>query len=213
MIQNIFHIVMHLSDYLPTYFQEYGTIIYLVLFAIIFCETGLVITPFLPGDSLIFAASAVAVGANANIFILFVVFFAAAILGNTSNYYIGLAIGKKIYNKPTHRFIKKESLDSAMDFFNRRGGAAIILTRFMPIIRTFTPFVAGISEMKARSFTYYNLIGGFLWVAVFAAAGYFFGEQPFVKDNISTIMIAIVVISLLPAIITWVVKKIKKQKV
>ena len=207
---------MHLDQYIPMYFNEYHGLMYLFMFICVFCETGLVITPFLPGDSLIFAAAAVqAIGGgtyHSSLWILFIVFYAAAVLGNTSNYSLGRLIGNKIYHKEKHRFIKKKSLDAAMNFFNRRGGVTIIVTRFMPIIRTFTPFVAGISEMRMALFTGFNLIGGLLWVGVFLTAGHFFGKIPFVATHITVIMLAIVVISICPAVIMKLTQMIKARK-
>jgi len=194
-------VFLHLDVYLPHYFIQYGAVVYLLLFIIIFCETGLVVTPFLPGDSLIFAAGAVAAMGESNVVVLFIVLFCAAVFGNIVNYTIGLLIGQKLYEKKTHRFIKKENIDSAMAFFEKHGGVTIIITRFMPIVRTFTPFVAGIAKMPRHTFFLYNLAGGFLWVAFFLAAGTIFGQQPFVKSHISMIMVAIVVISLLPAVV------------
>ena len=219
-ISVVWDFVMHLDVHLLQLFTDYGGITYLILFAIIFCETGLVVTPFLPGDSLIFAAGALASIAAAstadghagNIFILFFVLFAAAVLGNTTNYILGRVIGQKIYNKEKHRFIKKESLDSTMAFFEKHGPVTIIVTRFMPIIRTFTPFVSGIAKMKAATFTVFNMLGGFLWVVLFLAAGHFFGQIKFVSQHISMIMVGIVVISLLPAIIGKIVSMMKKRK-
>jgi len=210
-IQWVIDVFLHLDVYLPQYFNQYGVVVYLLLFIIIFCETGLVVTPFLPGDSLIFAAGAVAAMGESNVIALFFVLAAAAVLGNICNYMLGWLIGRKLYEKPKHRFIKKENIESAMAFFEKHGPVTIIITRFMPIIRTFTPFVAGIAHMPRRVFLLYNLVGGFLWVILFLAAGTFFGQQPFVKAHISMIMVGIVVISLLPAVIQRVVAMVKKR--
>ncbi|MDP4120692.1 MAG: VTT domain-containing protein [Bacillota bacterium] len=206
--------ILHMDRYLPGYFHQYGAIIYLLLFFVIFCETGLVVTPFLPGDSLIFAAAMVAATTKgeSNIFVLFIVLLAAAFLGNMANFFIGGAIGQKIYNKEKHRFIKKENIDSAMDFFNRHGKVTIIITRFMPIIRTFTPFVAGIAKMKTAVFALYNFLGGLLWVAFFLVAGYFLGTNEFVAKHLSLIMMLIVIASLTPPFIAYINKKIKNKK-
>ena len=204
-------VFLHLDVHLTQYFTQYGAIVYLLLFLIIFCETGLVVTPFLPGDSLIFAAGAVAALGESNVIALFLVLFCAAVIGNIVNYTIGRLIGQKLYEKEKHRFIKKENIDSAMAFFNKHGGATIIITRFMPIVRTFTPFVAGIAKMPRHTFFLYNLAGGFLWVTLFLTVGYIFGQQPFVKSHISMIMIGIIVISLLPAVITRLVAMYKSK--
>ena len=205
-------VFLHLDVYLPQYFNQYGAVVYLLLFLIIFCETGLVITPFLPGDSLIFAAGAVAALGESNIIVLFIVMFGAAVLGDFVNYTIGRQIGQKLYEKEKHRFIKKENIDNAMAFFVKHGGKTIVLARFIPIIRTFAPFVAGIAKMPRHSFLMYNVSGGFLWVGFFLAAGYIFGQQPFVKSNISMIMIGIVVVSVLPAVITRLAAMYKAKK-
>ena len=205
-------VFLHLDVYLPQYFVQYGVVVYALLFLIIFCETGLVVAPILPGDSLIFAAGAVAAMGRSNVLVLFFVLAAAAFLGNEVNYAIGRLIGRKLYEKPKHRFIKKENIDSAMAFFEKHGPVTIIITRFMPIIRTFAPFVAGIARMPKHVFTLYNLAGGFLWVLVFLAAGTFFGQQPFVKAHISMIMVGIVVISLLPAVIGRAAAWVRKRK-
>jgi len=183
------------------YFNQYGAVVYLLLFLVIFCETGLVVAPILPGDSLIFAAGAMAALGESNVIVLFFILFAAAVLGDFVNYTIGRLIGQKLYEKEKHRFIKKENIDSAMAFFEKHGGKTILLARFIPIIRTFAPFVAGIAIMPRHTFLMYNVSGGFLWVGFFLAAGTVFGQQTFVKEHISMIMIAIVVISLLPAVI------------
>jgi len=212
LLQWFINVFLHLDVFLPYYFNQYGAIVYLLLFIIIFCETGLVVAPFLPGDSLIFAAGAVAALGESNIILLFLVLLCAAVFGNIVNYAIGRLIGQKLYEKEKHRFIKKENIDSAMAFFEKRGGITIIITRFMPIIRTFTPFVAGIAKMPRHTFILYNFSGGFLWVTFFLAAGYIFGQQPFVKSHISMIMIGIIVISLLPAIITRLVAMYKARK-
>ncbi len=203
--------VQNMDSYLTHYFQEYGIIVYIILFLVIFCETGLVIAPFLPGDSLIFAAGAVAALGNSNVFVLFIVMFVAGILGNTTNYTIGRLIGQKIYEKNL-RCVKKEYIDSAMNFFEQHGGIAIVITRFMPIMRTFTPFVAGIAKMRPSAFSMYNILGAFLWVASFLSLGYFFGQQPFVKQNLSMVMVAIVVISICPAIVVKLIDIYKKSK-
>ncbi len=193
--------LQNMDTYLAQYFQEYGFIVYMALFLVIFCETGLVVTPFLPGDSLIFAAGTVAALGDSNIFALFAVMFAAAVLGNTVNYAIGHRVGQKIYDRESERFIKKKNIDDAMEFFERRGGVALVVTRFMPIMRTFTPFVAGIAKMRPAPFAFYNFTGAFLWIFLFLVTGYFFGSQPFVRKNLSAIMALIVVISICPLFI------------
>lgn len=202
--------ILHLDKSLQLIFENYGVIAYGILFIIVFCETGLVVTPFLPGDSLIFGAAALAVVGNANIVILYVVFLAAAILGNTLNYKIGNFIGPKIY-ETNNRFIKKKYLDDAHSFFDKYGGFTIIITRFMPIIRTFAPFVAGIGAMKFKRFFIFNIFGGFIWVSSFTAAGYFFGNIPFVKNNFEVVILGIVLVSVLPAVYGILKEKFKNK--
>jgi len=203
--------VLHIDKHLAAFTASYGMLTYFILFVVIFCETGLVVTPFLPGDSLIFAAAALAATAGTlNIWLLCVIFVAAAVIGNIVNYFIGRALGDKIYEKD-FRFIKRSSIDRTKKFFDRHGGKTIIITRFMPIIRTFAPFVAGIGKMKYAKFLLYNLLGGLCWVALFAVLGYFFGGLPFVKDHFSVIIIAIIVISLVPAVVMKLMPKKAEQ--
>lgn len=202
--------IMHLDKSLQMIFENYGTLAYLILFLIVFCETGLVVVPFLPGDSLIFGAAALAVLGNANIIVLFLVLVSAAILGNTVNYQIGRFIGPKIY-ETNNRFIKKEYLEKTHAFYEKHGGFTIIITRFMPIIRTFSPFVAGIGAMNFVKFMIYNIIGGILWVFLFSAAGYLFGNIDFVKKNFEIVMLAIIFVSLLPAAVGVIKQKFAKK--
>ncbi len=203
--------VMHLDKSLQLIFQNYGILAYAILFLIIFCETGLVVVPFLPGDSLIFGAATLAVLGNANIVVLFLVLASAAILGNTVNYQIGRFIGPKIY-ETNNRFIKKEYLEKTHSFYEKHGGFTIIITRFMPVIRTFSPFVAGIGAMKYAEFMIYNVIGGITWVLLFSAAGYWFGNIDFVKKNFEIVMFGIVFVSLLPAILGVLKQKLSRKK-
>ncbi len=207
-IQTLIDFFLHLDKNLMAIAQAYGTLIYLFLFLIIFCETGLVITPFLPGDSLLFAAGALSANEILNIFVLFALLSLAAILGDSVNYWIGSFIGPKIFNEKS-RFFKKEHLMKTQGFYEKHGGKTIIIARFIPIIRTFAPFVAGIGKMKYKKFLLYNIIGGILWVFLFIFTGYFFGALPFVKRNFSLIIIAIIIISILPAIIEFIRNKYK----
>jgi membrane-associated protein len=200
-IRTLLDYAIHIDEKLPVLFNNYGSYAFAIIFLVIFCETGLVVTPFLPGDSLIFAIGAVAKMANLNIVLAYLLLITAAVTGNLVNYCIGHTIGQKIFEKETHRFIKVEYLIKTQAFYDKHGGIAIILSRFMPIIRTFAPFVAGIGKMNFLKFFIYNLIGGFSWVTLLLFSGYFFGTIPFVKSNFEYVILAILVISLLPAII------------
>jgi len=170
---------------------------------IIFCETGLVFTPFLPGDSLLFAAGALAALGSLNPLILFLLLAVAAILGDTVNYWIGEFIGEKLFDSKKLKFLKREHLDKTHQFYEKHGGKTIIIARFVPIIRTFAPFVAGIGSMTYAKFLSYNFLGGILWVGLFIFGGYYFGNLPFVKSNFSAVILAIVIISVLPGVIEY----------
>ncbi len=194
---------LHLDKHLAELTAAYGPWIYGILFAIVFAETGLVVTPFLPGDSLLFAAGALAATGSLDLALLFGLLGAAAILGNAVNYAIGKAVGPRVFSAEdhsgwTHRLLNREHLAEAHRFFERHGGSAVILTRFMPIIRTFVPFVAGAGAMTYRTFAIYNVVGGLLWVGVCLGAGYAFGNVPVVRNNFSLVALGIVVVSLIP---------------
>ncbi len=188
---------LHLDRHLDVAVGEYGTWVYLILLVIVFCETGLVVTPFLPGDSLLFAAGALSASGSLDVRLLFVLLSIAAILGDTVNYWIGAWIGPKAFSGE-YRFLKKEYLNRTHRFYERHGGKTIILARFIPIIRTFAPFVAGIGAMNYTRFIVYNVVGGLLWVAMFTYGGYFFGNLTFVKEHFSVIILAIIIISVVP---------------
>lgn len=190
---------MHLSEL----FSQYGLWIYGILFLIIFCETGLVVTPFLPGDSLLFATGAlVAISASAglDINVMALLVIAAAILGNIVNYTIGRFFGQQLFRNPHSKIFRRDYLDKAHTFYEKHGGVAIIMTRFVPIIRTFAPFVAGMSGMSYARFIAYNVIGALLWVGIFLYAGYFFGNIPSVRKNFTVVILAILVVSVMPII-------------
>lgn len=200
---------LHIDKYLELFFKSYGTLAYVMLFLVIFAETGLVIIPFLPGDSLLFAAGALAAISGLNIYVLIILIPAAAILGNVTNYYIGLWVGPKIFHYESIMFLRKENLMKAHAFYEKHGGIAITICRFFPILRTITPFVAGISKMSFGKFMMYNVIGGLAWGILFTLAGYFFGNVSFVKENFSMVSLGIVVISLIPFALTLI--KTKKK--
>ncbi|KKT40751.1 MAG: hypothetical protein UX47_C0002G0052 [Candidatus Collierbacteria bacterium GW2011_GWA2_46_26] len=191
---------LHIDKNLVLVIAQYGTMTYLILFLVIFMETGLVITPFLPGDSLLFAAGALAAMGSFNLLFLYLLMVAAAILGDSVNYFIGDKLEKKIFDGRS-RFFKKEYLEQAEEFYQRHGGKAIVFARFVPIVRTFAPFVAGISKMHYGKFVFYNIIGGISWVTIFLIGGYAFGNFPFVKENFHYVALMIVSISVVPILI------------
>jgi membrane-associated protein len=193
-------IFIHLDVYLSEIISNYGFWTYAILFLVIFMETGFVITPFLPGDSLLFAGGTFAALGSLNIFLLAGLLMVAAVAGDTVNYWIGHKLGDKVYTSKI-KWIKKDYIDRTHAFFEKHGGKTIILARFVPIIRTFAPFVAGVGRMSYTHFITYNLVGGITWVALFTFAGYFFGNIPLIKENFSLVILAIILISLLPAVI------------
>ena len=202
LIKHLDDLFLHLDEHLNTVIQAYGPWTYLLLFAIIFMETGFVVTPFLPGDSLLFAAGALAGLGSLNAGVLFVLLSLAAILGDTVNYWIGHYVGPRAFTGEI-RFLKKEHLDRTHDFFERYGGKTIILARFVPIVRTFAPFVAGIGAMTYWRFITYNVIGGVVWVGLFVLGGRFFGNLKLVQDNFSLVVLAIIVISVVPVAVEF----------
>lgn len=201
LIESFFYMLMHIDKYLNVIVQQYGVLTYGILFLIIFCETGLVVTPFLPGDSMLFVAGALSVGGSFNIGLLVIIIYLAAVLGDTSNYHIGKKLGTKLLEKEDLKYINKDYLIKAQGFYERHGSMTIVIGRFIPIIRTFVPFVAGIGEMKYSKFITYNLLGGFLWVGLFLGGGYLFGNLSIVKNNFSYVAIVIILISLVPAVV------------
>jgi len=200
-IKYLIDLVLHMDKHLSALVQTYQTWTYLLLFLVIFLETGLVITPFLPGDSLLFAAGALAAldGSPLNIGLLWLLMFIAAFLGDTVNYHIGKYIGPKAFSSNS-KLLKREYLDKTHAFYEKHGGITIFLARFIPIIRTFAPFVAGIGDMTYWHFISYNIFGGLVWTALFTFGGYFFGNLPFVKENFSLVVIAIILISVIPVV-------------
>jgi membrane-associated protein len=199
MIQQIFSIFLHLDKHLGEILQTYGTWTYLILFVVIFLETGVVATPFLPGDSLLFAAGAFAAIGALDVKIVLVLLAAAAILGDTANYWIGRKVGPRVFKEDV-RYLKREYLERTHRFYEKHGGKTIVLARFIPIIRTFAPFVAGIGTMSYPRFLAYNVFGGCLWVMMFVLSGYFFGNLPFVREHFSLVILAIIVLSVMPLV-------------
>jgi len=199
LVDFIVHIDRHLADMAVSY----GPWLFLILFLIIFAETGLVVTPILPGDSMLFVTGAIAATGAFDIHLMVLTLIVAAILGDSVNYQIGKAIGLKVFDNPNSRIFKREYLDKTHAFYERHGGKTVIIARFAPIVRTFAPFVAGVGAMTYPRFFAYNVIGGILWVASFSYAGYFFGNLPVVKQNLSLLILAIVVLSILPGVIAY----------
>ena len=190
--------ILHIDQHLIELTQTYGLWIYAILFLIVFCETGLVVTPFLPGDSLLFAAGAVAALGGMNVHMAAALLLAAAVIGDAANFAIGKYFGEKLFAKPDSRVFKREYLDKTHAFYEKYGGKTIILARFVPIVRTFAPFVAGMGDMHYGRFIRYNIISALMWVGLLTYAGYFFGELPVVKNNFGLVVIGILVVSVLP---------------
>lgn len=210
-IKKLFDIAIHLDRYVVDIVHQYGLWTYLILFAVIFSETGFVVTPFFPGDSLLFAVGAVAAIGNLNIMGLFMLLSLAAFLGNITNYWIGSKVGPGIFKKEKSRFFNREYLEKTHRFYERYGSITIVIARFMPFIRTFAPFVAGIGRMTYTRFLLYSFVGSLLWVSAFLFGGYFFGNIPVVKRNFSLVIVAIILISLVPAAVSiWKEKKRKR---
>jgi membrane-associated protein len=203
--------VLHIDRHLLEIVTNYQTWTYLILFAIVFCETGLVVTPFLPGDSLLFAAGAIAAMPShpLSLPLLLIIFFVAAFTGDNTNYFIGRFLGHKVYEKD-YKLIRRKYVDQTHAFYEKHGGKTLIIARFMPIIRTFAPFVAGVGSMRYLRFITFSLAGNFIWVSLFCLAGYMFGDIPFVKNNFSVVIIAIILVSLLPPVFAFLKHKFSK---
>jgi membrane-associated protein len=211
-IQHLLNYILHLDTYLLTFVASYGTWTYLVLFAIIFCETGLVVTPFLPGDSLLFAAGTITAQPNAllNIIPLFFLLAIASIVGNQLNYFIGRAIGPKIFSAKHSWLFNRRHLEDTHRFYEQQGGKTIILARFIPIIRTFAPFVAGLGYMSIHHFSLYNIASALLWIGSLLGCGYFLGSLPFVKENFAIVIYGIILISLMPPMFSFFSRRYSK---
>jgi membrane-associated protein len=203
---------MHLDEHLNVIIQNYGVWTYLLLFLVIFCETGLVVTPLLPGDSLLFAAGTFAALGSLKVEWLYILLSVAAVGGDTVNYWIGHYVGPKVFHKEDVPFLNKKYLDRTHEFYEKHGGKTIILARFIPIIRTFAPFVAGIGKMTYGRFISYNVFGGLAWIAVFVFGGYYFGNLPFVKRNFTLVILAIIFISVLPGVIEFLNQRYRSSR-
>lgn len=209
----IFSSLLHFDESLSAIINLFGPLTYVILFAIVFAETGLVITPFLPGDSLLFAVGTLAGGNFLNIWIVYFTLLAAAIIGDTVNYWIGHHLGKRIFAKEDSKIFKRSYLEKTAEFYAKHGGKTIILARFLPIIRTFAPFVAGVGKMHYKTFLTYNLVGAFLWVTSLTFAGYFFGQMEFIKKNFEYAVIGIVLVSFAPVFIEFIRHKLSRKNV
>lgn len=208
---SLMSLILHFDEHLKTFIQNYGTWTYALLFIIIFCETGLVVTPFLPGDSLLFAAGALAALGNLNPLWLLVLLIIAAIAGDTVNYWVGHYVGERAFEGYIP-LVKKQHLLHTQNFYEKYGGKTIILARFIPIVRTFAPFVAGIGRMNYGRFVTYNIVGGVMWVSLFVLTGYFFGNLPFVQENFSLVVLVIIFISVLPMLFELVKHRLTVSK-
>lgn len=199
-LAQLIDIAVHLDKYLAVLVQQYGTGIYLILFAIVFCETGLVVMPFLPGDSLLFVAGALAAVGGMDMGVLMAVLFAAALLGDNTNYWIGRTVGKKLEH---HRWVNQQALAATHAFYERHGGKTMAIARFMPFVRTFAPFVAGLGTMSYGRYFLFDLLGAVLWVGSLTVAGYLFGNVAWIKSNLTLIILSVVGLSLLPVFVGW----------
>ena len=201
MLQTVIDFILHIDCHLAELSLQYGVWIYVILFLIVFCETGLVVTPFLPGDSLLFAAGGIAAVGGMNIHLMVALLIAAAILGDATNFTIGKYFGARLFSNSDSKIFRQSHLAKTHAFYEKYGGKTIIIARFVPIVRTFAPFVAGMGSMHYGTFIRYNIIGAVLWVLSFSYAGYFFANIPVVKNNLALVMVAIIVISILPGVI------------
>ena len=210
-LKKLLDIVLHLNVHLGELVADYGVWVYAILFVIVFCETGLVVTPFLPGDSLLFATGALVVGTTLDVNLMALVVVSAAILGNTVNYTIGHFFGDRLFRDPKSKIFRRDYLDRAHAFYEKHGGKTIVMTRFVPIFRTFAPFAAGMSSMTYKRFMVYNIIGAVLWVGLFLYAGYWFGNLPAVRKNFTLLILGILVLSVLPIVFeAWKARKASK---
>jgi membrane-associated protein len=200
-VPRLIDLLLHVDRYLDLIIQQFGLLTYVLLFVVVFCETGLVVTPFFPGDSLLFTVGAFAARGSLDLTVALVVLAAAAILGDTVNYWIGAIVGPKVFHKENVRFLNKKHLERTHEFYERYGAKTIVIARFVPIIRTFAPFVAGIGKMTYGRFLSYNVVGGLLWVALFVLGGYYFGNIGIVRRNFSLVIIVIILLSVMPGVV------------
>lgn len=210
-IYYLFDFILHIDKHLIYLTQEYGAWLFLILFLIIFCETGLVITPILPGDSLLFITGSIAATGAFDVHMMSLALLIAAILGDTCNYHIGQKLGLKLFQNPNSKLFKQEYLSKTQAFYKKYGGKTIILARFVPIVRTFAPFVAGVSEMTYSRFIMFNVVGAVIWIGSLMYLGYFFGQLPIIQNNLSALIFLIIFLSILPIIIEIIRAKLKKQ--
>lgn len=203
LIAQLIDILLHVDQYLQAFLQDYGLWVYALLFAIIFAETGFVVTPFLPGDSLLFAAGALAAGSGLDVTTLCLLLITASFTGDNTNYWIGRRLGPKVFRSSEARFLNHAYLERTREFFERHGGKTVFLARFLPILRTFAPFVAGVGHMPYLRFIGFSLSGSIAWILLFVLAGYYFGSIPVVRQNIMLVMLGIVIVSILPGLIVW----------
>jgi membrane-associated protein len=201
LIKDFIDFILHLDTHLVELVSRYGTFSYAILFAIIFCETGLVVTPFLPGDSLLFAVGALAAKDALNVYTVAFLLMLAAIIGDSTNYWIGYFVGPKVFRSESSRWFNRAHLDRTNAFYEKYGVKTVVIARFMPIVRTFAPFVAGIGRMYYPRFLFFSVLGSILWIGIFVAAGYLFGNIPWVKENFIIVVLAIIFLSILPALI------------
>ncbi|MHA4867818.1 VTT domain-containing protein [Duganella sp. PWIR1] len=210
-LMQFFDMILHVDRTLEALILQYGTLIYVVLFAIIFCETGLVVLFFLPGDTLLFIAGALCAVGEMNLPVLMLLLTSAAVLGNTTNYWIGEKVGQRVFTHD-YRWLNKEALTRTHDFFEKHGGKTIVLARFIPVVRTFAPFVAGVSDMTHARFQLYNFTGAILWVALLTTAGYFFGNIPIVREHLTEIVLVGVAVALVPMLLGGLYKLTRRMQ-
>lgn len=212
-LHDLFHHLLHLDQYLVTFVAAHGLWTYLMVFAVIFCETGLIVLPFLPGDSLLFALGSFAAQPQSplSISMLWLLLVIASILGNQINYWVGLAVGPCIFTDKQHWLVNKKHLEEAHQFYEKHGGKTILLARFIPIIRTFAPFVAGVSDMSRHSFTLYNISSALIWISCLLGMGYFLGSIPFIKEHFSIVIYGIIIVSLIPPVLTYLNHRLMKS--